>query len=62
MDRGAWQATVHGGHKELDRTEQLNNSDIKDLIENTSFKNSLNDLNHFEYGGFIGGKKVHMKY
>ena len=23
MDRGAWQATVHGIAKELDRTEQL---------------------------------------
>ena len=23
MDRGAWQITVHGGHKELDMTEQL---------------------------------------
>ena len=23
MDRGAWQATVHGGRKELDITEQL---------------------------------------
>ena len=23
MDRGAWQATVHGGHKELDMTERL---------------------------------------
>ena len=23
MDRGAWRATVHGGHKELDTTEQL---------------------------------------
>ena len=23
MDRGAWQATVHGGHKEPDTTEQL---------------------------------------
>ena len=23
MDRGAWQATVHGGHKELNMTEQL---------------------------------------
>ena len=23
MDRGAWQATVHGGHKELDTTEHL---------------------------------------
>ena len=26
MDRGARRATVHGGHKELDMTEQLNNS------------------------------------
>ena len=25
MDRGAWQATVHGVAKELDTTEQLNN-------------------------------------
>ena len=23
MDRGAWRATVHGGHKELDITEGL---------------------------------------
>ena len=23
MDRGAWQATVHGGHKESDMTERL---------------------------------------
>ena len=23
MDRGAWWATVHGGHKESDTTEQL---------------------------------------
>ena len=24
MDREAWRAEVHGGHKELDMTEQLN--------------------------------------
>ena len=24
-DREAWWATVHGGHKESDKTEQLNN-------------------------------------
>ena len=24
MDRGAWRATVHGGHKESDTDEQLN--------------------------------------
>ena len=27
MDRGAWWTTVHGGHKESDTTEQLNNKD-----------------------------------
>ena len=26
MDRGAWQATVHGVSKELDTVEQLNNN------------------------------------
>ena len=26
MDRGAWQAAVHGVAKELDMTEQLNNN------------------------------------
>ena len=26
MDRGAWKATVHGGHKESDMTDQLNTS------------------------------------
>ena len=29
MDREAWHATVHGGCKELDMTEQLNCSSIK---------------------------------
>ena len=28
IDRGAWQATVHGVPKELDRTEQLNNKNV----------------------------------
>ena len=32
MDREAWQATVYGATKELDTTEQLNNS-------NSTFKN-----------------------
>ena len=26
MDREAWGAAVHGGHKESDMTEQLNNN------------------------------------
>ena len=29
MDRGAWWATVHGGHKESDMTEQLNNNNLE---------------------------------
>ena len=29
MDRGAWWATVHGGHKESDITEQLNNNNLE---------------------------------
>ena len=29
MDRGAWRATVHGGHKESDMTERLNNNNNK---------------------------------
>ena len=41
MDRGAWQATVHGVAKELDMTEQLNNNNIELvtilLLFNTGF-------------------------
>ena len=47
------------GHKESDTTERLNNSNKKDLIENKSFKNISNDLNHFEYGGFMGKKSAY---
>ena len=28
MDREAWRATIHWGHKELDTTEQLNTANI----------------------------------
>ena len=28
MDRGAWQATIHGVAKESDRTQQLNNKNL----------------------------------
>ena len=29
MDWEAWCAAVHGGHKELDRTERLNRAELK---------------------------------
>ena len=29
MDRGAWGATVHGGHKESDKTEHTHKLDTK---------------------------------
>ena len=31
MDGEAWPAAVHGGHKELDTTEQLNNSNKRKI-------------------------------
>ena len=31
MDREAWHAAVHGGHKESDKTEWLNRTDIKTI-------------------------------
>ena len=30
-DREAWPAAVHGGHKELDTTKQLNNSNKRKI-------------------------------
>ena len=32
MDRGAWWATVHGGHKESDMTEQLSTAQEYSLV------------------------------
>ena len=34
MDRGDWQATVHGVAKELDMTKQLNNNKKLNIMEN----------------------------
>ena len=36
MDRGSWQATVHGVTKESDTTEQLNNNNTTGLTAVTS--------------------------
>ena len=33
MDREAWHAAVHGGHKELDTTEQLNWTELNNQAE-----------------------------
>ena len=35
MDRDAWRAAVHGGHKKSDMTEQPNNNSIYDEENNT---------------------------
>ena len=32
MDRGGWQATVHGGHKVSDATEQLTHNLSKEVL------------------------------
>ena len=32
MDTEAWHAAVHGGHKELGTTEQLNNNHISNYV------------------------------
>ena len=37
MDRGAWQAAVHGGHKELDMTEHTYNT-VNQLHSNKFLK------------------------
>ena len=43
MDRGAWSATVHGGPKELDTTEQLTLS-LSQGNGEVSYKNHLHGI------------------
>ena len=38
MNRGGWQATVHGLEKELDVTQQLNNSGNIHLVYSVKIK------------------------
>ena len=40
MDRGAWQATVHGVKKELVTTQQLNNNNLKWITWQKSLKDT----------------------
>ena len=40
MDRGGWQATVHGVTKQVDKTERLNNNRYK-LIYKTEIDSQL---------------------
>ena len=42
MDRGAWWATVHGGHKELDITEQLSMHVIFVILVSMSLSLKIN--------------------
>ena len=39
MDRGAWRATVRGGHKESDTTEQLSTHQSRMLSHSVTRKN-----------------------
>ena len=38
-DREAWRATVHGGHKESDMTEQLNQTELCLYSQKTTLQN-----------------------
>ena len=38
MDRGAWQATVHGGHKELDTTKGLRTRTVPKFFKAVVFQ------------------------
>ena len=42
MDRGAWWATVHGGHKELDITEQSSMHVIFEILVSMSLSLKIN--------------------
>ena len=40
-DRGAWQATVHGGHKELDTTEATYHANMLDHRQSRDFQRNI---------------------
>ena len=37
MDRGAWWATVHGGHKELDMTEHIQTNGTEFRVQKSTY-------------------------
>ena len=37
MDREAWRAAVHGGHKESDTTERLNGTDVDCIYQKLQY-------------------------
>ena len=45
MDRGAWQATVHGVARELDMTEGLNTTKNKTNSSPGQYRTKLSNLN-----------------
>ena len=54
MDRGAWQATVHGSHKESDTTERLTLSKHKKENNKWFQQKLLNNFNYYiNYNHFI---------
>ena len=47
MDRGAWKATVHGGHKELDTTERLTYNHLLNVNPNHNEISSHTSQNNY---------------
>ena len=47
MDRGAWKATVHGGHKELDTTERLTHNYLLNVNPNHNEISSHTSQNNY---------------
>ena len=49
MDRRAWQATVHGGHKQSDTTEQLTHTKHREINSEYSLEGLMLKLQYFDH-------------
>ena len=55
MDRGAWQATIHGDAKELDTTEHLNNNSNNVQFSHSVVSDSCDSMDHSPPGSSVHG-------
>ena len=62
-DRRAWCAVVHGGHKELDMTERLNNSKGQHTSRSTNINENIEKCLCREAGlaHLCGGKETELQ-